>query len=236
MHNLELYLDLNENFNLTLDRFATINIENKHYYYDFLKSIQSDIDKTNTNETKLSLIYDGEKICLDKIACYISDVVNIDFNCKSIISGINKQFTNFLTLTDQLEIRNNYEKCIDELIRRFRDYSDLNIDTNIEISPLSIAKACSPILLDDKINLVDRLIDYVDIVSKVMNNKVIFINSLKLYLEPTELLIFHKYCRDQEIYLILIESNDSSEILDNEQRMIIDKQKCAIYQNFKYKM
>lgn len=61
---------------------------------------------------------------------------------------------------------------------------------------------------------------------------VLFLVSVKLYLDQDELEMLFKYCLDRNLLLVLIESCDSGEILLDEQRVIIDSQKCVIFQNF----
>lgn len=225
-------LEFDNNIKLELTKLTTISIENKHYYYDFITNLGSECRNENYERNVLSLLYDGQKIQLDKTVNFISDFSRIELNSKWINGAILKKLTSFLTHPEESEARGDFERCINRIISDFKIYTDLNIDSEIEIEASDIAKICSPIVIDDKSSLLERLIDYIDLYIELKNTKIIILVSVKLFLNEEEIEFLHKYCLDQELFLILLESCDCSEVMSFEKRIIIDNQMCIIYQNF----
>ena len=140
--------------------------------------------------------------------------------------------TSFLSLSEQKEVRELLQDCLHKIIEDFSLYSDLNLDKNSDLLITEIAKICAPIILDEKTTILERLIEYIDLMLNIKNMSVLFLVSVKLYLDQDELEMLFKYCLDRNLLLVLIESCDSGEILLDEQRVIIDSQKCVIFQNF----
>ena len=89
---------------------------------------------------------------------------------------------------------------------------------------------CMEYYFNNSVNIFDEILkkDLRKYLLKLLKNN----EWLKLYLDQDELEMLFKYCLDRNLLLVLIESCDSGEILLDEQRVIIDSQKCVIFQNF----
>lgn len=232
MKDLQLALELDSCTMLDTSGFTTINIENKHYFYIFIKNLGLECRSEICDRTVLSLFSEGVKLQLSKVVLFVSDYSQIDFNSRPINSAILKKLVSFLATPEELEVRSTFEKCINQIVSDFKEYAGLNIDSNVALQLTDIAKVCSPVVIDDKANLLERLLAYIDLCVELRSVKIIILISLKLYLSDEEISQLHKYCLDQELFLILVESCDCSGILACEKRIVIDSQMCLIYQHF----
>lgn len=232
MREFVISLDLCSSIKIEPFKFLTISIEDKHYFYSFVKFIKQEYKREDTSKKMMNVFCDGSIVNLEKMSCLITDYTEIDFNSKVINSSIIKKLTSFLSLSEQKEVRELLQDCLHKIIADFSLYSDLNLDKNPDLLITEIAKICAPTILDEKTTILERLIEYIDLMLNIKNMSVLFLVSVKLYLDQDELEMLFKYCLDRNLLLVLIESCDSGEILLDEQRVIIDSQKCVIFQNF----
>ena len=77
-------------------------------------------------------------------------------------------------------------------------------------------------------NLLEKLIDYICVISEVFGKKVFVLVNMKSYFTKDELNMLYKKMFYEKIYLLLIENHDNNDIIEEERVTIIDKDMCVI--------
>lgn len=77
-------------------------------------------------------------------------------------------------------------------------------------------------------NLLEKLIDYICVISEVFGKKVFVLVNIKSYFTKDELKLLYKKMFYEKIYLLLIENHDNNDIIEEERVTIIDKDMCVI--------
>lgn len=202
---------------LDSNHITSIEIENKKYFYNFVKSL---FDISNNQKNDDIVFYDSnEKEILPSIEI-INNYFEIDINTKKNISELHKLIVNNLDENMIQELTNNYNK----VCRTFN-----KILGNIEL-PLVIQQEYENDLflkaLKVSINMKDNLLDNLLLIIDVnrllkLYNIIIFVN-LKQYLSKEELKELYKYAIYNNIQILLIDSQSYGTTIEYESKLIID--------------
>ena len=210
--------------------FYTLSIENKKFLYEYLNQLkeQSENDKLEN----FHLLLNNKVLNTEKSISLITDFTNIDFNSKQITNLLYKKFADFLTKGEQTSQIINLESIILNLAEDFRVNSGLNIEYDSTITSSNLNKICSLKISENSNKLLIKLCEYINLLCDLKPLKLFILVFSKHYLGNDELICLYKHCRDKEVRLLLIEGVDNTELLDNEKRLIIDKDLCSITQGF----
>ena len=80
-------------------------------------------------------------------------------------------------------------------------------------------------------NLLERIIDYICVIKDVYGKTVFILINLKSYLTKEELEQLYKKMFYEKINILLIESHDNHDIIEEEKVTIIDNDMCVIYKS-----
>lgn len=217
--NIKYHIELKENI------VNVIILENQRIYS---KLVQELLSQCNGEEGKFVLSEDNKELKISKNMYLISDVFNIDFNQRKIINNIYANLEN-IAIDEKYYIKTNKIKSdiikyIDDLIMEV-DYS-LAYKEDIEIKEL-FKLSNIKIEIYDK-NLLEKIVDYIEILQKICNIKCIVFINLKTFLTPKELEQLYLHCNYNKMHIILLENIKKSK-LKFEKIFILDKDLCEIY-------
>ena len=208
------------------DQSNTLFIIKNHQLYSHLLFLISSIiyDKNKSNEL---LVLDSDKNITSDVLL-VTDPYSIDFNSKnilkemyaliskSIISDEDKNIQ-YQTLTD------NLSKLLDDELSEYNlEFDckyDLTIDNYLKARSLKIVRN-----IDDR--LYDRLIDYIELVTDLINKPVVVLFNCMDYLSDEELKELLKYKNYKHLYLLFIENRDRTLKDVILKRYIIDEDLC----------
>lgn len=208
------------------DQSNTLFIIKNHQLYSHLLFLISSIiyDKNKSNE--LLVLDDNKNITPDVLL--VTDPYSIDFNSKSILkemyaliskSIISDEDKNmqYQTLTD------NLSKLLDDELSEYNlEFDckyDLTIDNYLKARSLKIVRS-----IDDR--LYDRMIDYIELVTDLINKPVVVLFNCMDYLSDEELEELLKYKNYKHLHLLFIESRDRTVKDVVLKRYIIDEDLC----------
>lgn len=215
----------NFNFNVDLDdKINTIIIENT---IEYRKIVNSFINELNIKDGNILLSKDIELLMPDKYLFTFYDYFSFDIN-KYALNKFYKKLKEISMLEYSSETSNLKNK-IEEYVYKITKEYDLYLDISCDLDIIEILKSLNvKIKQYDKLSL-DKIINYMNIISEIFNIKYFVFISVKNYLTEKEILDFYKYIIYNEFNIVLVEPNNVKTIQTKEKTYIIDKDLCEIY-------
>lgn len=201
-------------------------IENPDFLVEMVENIQSFLGKMDSD---ISIVESGEKYkALDKITL-ITDIFNIDFNSKVLQTALMKRIVKSL---------GDYDYKLNELYASstqilFKAMSDINASIDIVdgMDKTAFVKLFSPTIESEYDSLLERLVNYIDVMVEFLDTKcVIFINLFE-YLSREDSVQLYNHCHDKEVVLFVLQSRQKYNF-DNQQLVVIDSDLCEVVANF----
>lgn len=215
----------NFNFNVDLDdKINTIIIENT---IEYRKIVNSFINELNIKDGNILLSKDIELLMPDKYLFTFYDYFSFDIN-KYALNKFYKKLKEISMLEYSSETSNLKNK-IEEYVYKITKEYDLYLDISCDLDIIEILKSLNvKIKQYDKLSL-DKIINYMNIISEIFNIKHFVFISVKNYFTEKEILDFYKYIIYNEFNVVLVEPNNVKTIQTKEKTYIIDKDLCEIY-------
>lgn len=116
-------------------------------------------------------------------------------------------------------------KIFKKVVNKISDNVDIPIDMNKDIQFNEILKFMD-IEISEGDTLFDKLLDYINILGKLRNVKLLMFFNLPLYLSQEKITLIFKQCEYNEIKVLLIGNIDNN--LPVDKKIIIDNQLCEI--------
>lgn len=209
---------------LTEGRVNVIIIENENLFYSMVKEFK---DALSGVETKYLLSDDITEVSLCHNADMITDILAFDPCDKKIISAIyrdiEKNAMNEENYTQTLEIITMVQKYIGDLVDDF----NCPVDIMSELSFSGIIKAANFSFSIQSDTLIERLYDYVRLVSRYMNKTIFTFVNLKPFVSNEDLEKLYAFFEYEKYHLILFEGSEKQHI-PGEKHLVIDKDLCVI--------
>lgn len=215
----------NFNFNVDLeDKINTIIIENT---MEYRKIVNSFINELNVKDGNILLSKDIELLMPDKYLFTFYDYFSFDIN-KYALNKFYKKLKE-ISMLEYLPETSNLKNKIEEYVYKITKEYDLYLDISCDLDIIEILKSLNvKIKQYDKLSL-DKIINYMNIISEIFNIKHFVFISLKNYFTEKEILDFYKYIIYNEFNIVLVEPNNVKTIQTKEKTYIIDKDLCEIY-------
>lgn len=215
----------NFNFNVDLDdKINTIIIENT---MEYRKIVNSFINELNIKDGNILLSKDIELLSADKYLFTFYDYFSFDIN-KYALNKFYKKLKE-ISMLEYLPETSNLKNKIEEYVYKITKEYDLYLDISCDLDIIEILKSLNvKIKQYDKLSL-DKIINYMNIISEIFNIKHFVFISLKNYFTEKEILDFYKYIIYNEFNIVLVEANDLKSLKTYEKTYIIDKDLCEIY-------
>lgn len=215
----------NFNFNVDLDdKINTIIIENT---IEYRKIVNSFINELNVKDGNILLSKDIELLMPDKYLFTFYDYFSFDIN-KYALNKFYKKLKE-ISMLEYLPETSNLKNKIEEYVYKITEEYDLYLDISCDLDIIEILKSLNvKIKQYDKLSL-DKIINYMNIISEIFNIKHFVFISVKNYFTEKEILDFYKYIIYNEFNVVLVEPNNVKTIQTKEKTYIIDKDLCEIY-------
>jgi CRISPR type II-A-associated protein Csn2 len=213
------------NIEVTDASFFTLVIERKEFLLSLLSELRL---QTDGRSGDFHLLLNDRELHFEKSVSAVFDFTNIDFNSKTITNLLTKKFSEFLGLGEQTESISTLEGLIITLTEDFREHSGLNVEYDTVLNAVNLAKVCSLRIMDDKTSLLERLAEYVNLLCDLKPLKLLMLIFGKEFLSEKDIDSLYLHCYDRQVRLLIIEGVDTTKLMMNERRLIIDKDLCTI--------
>ena len=215
--------DLNNEIIFEENKVNLLVVENKKKFVEFIQEI---IKQINGNEGKFFLFDKNTELKIHNKVEIIKD--NLDINNKKILNKIYHELeelsidSEFLLETKNME--SNLLKYIYCLIEKY-DYP-LEIVEGLDLK--EIFKLLSVKLSLCFSNKVEEILEYIDLVSRILKKEIFVLVNLHIFLEKDDIVALCRECFYKKIKLLFVE-NQKPDIINNEERLfIIDNDLCEI--------
>ena len=218
------YPEISGYFDTEYGKISTLVIENQ----SFFREVTEDICNQIAGDKGRSVIGNGGDKPLDfsKNAELLSAFVPFEINKKTLVSKI--------TSALEREAQNGYQydktmSLLTEIEKYMEDISS-SFDCNLyftKITSSALIRAVGVEIADDYLSLAEKIIDYMELVREFDRDKLFFTVNLRSYIDDTETEYFMKTAIIHKYNLIMIENKEYN-ILENENRRIIDVDLCEI--------
>lgn len=170
-----------------------------------------------------------EEIEISKNVELVIDCFNLDFNQKKILNKV-YNYLKHLSMGDKYylktsEIQMTIFRYLEELISS----SEHPLVYAADLDIISIFKSADLKIETNYDTLLEKLVDYINIVQEYCGMSCIIFVNLKTYLAEEELKQLYVYASYKKIHIMLLEGRLYNEILDLEKVFILDNDLCEIY-------
>lgn len=201
------------------DYINVVEIENKKYFYRFVKDIYTISAEGMTNDITF-FEDDKEKNVNGKIKVF-SDFFNFEFDSKKYSNDISKYVSTNIDDGERnvlLSLCNKIVKIYTKILNNID--LPLNVDTDITIENITKFVKVS---IRNSNELLESLLLLIDLERVLLTKNILFFVNLKQYLSKTELLELYKYAIYNKIEIVLIDSQGYGGTMKYEKKYIIDE-------------
>lgn len=208
------------------DKVCVIQIENKRCYRELL--CEMFYQSNHTLEGRFLVTEEAKSFDLGKDVHIVTDVLSIDSNQRKILAKLYQRLETDALESDfyleTQEILANMQKFIALLT----DNETIALNFKDAINLQDLFKIADVKVECENIKLLEKILDYLEVVQEFLKPKCIIIVGLKQFFEKKEIEEIYKFAVYREIRLILIENGLDEEIYDLEKKIIIDCDLCEI--------
>ena len=202
-------------------KINVLEIYNKKF---FRKMIEILIGEEEAEDNEIVLLDNEKRVDLKKNVFVLTDLFNIDFNSKKIITKIyNELIENIKKRQDDelenltIKLRNYLIEEINELPFEFNINSELEINDLLKVFNLKIDTTCYT-------TIVEKIEFIINIIANLKIASILVIPNLKVYLDKEEIIEIYKYSLYNNIKVLVLENSSNENIENYEIKNIIDKE------------
>lgn len=200
-----------------------LQIQDKKLFTNVINSLNDNINNIEDTKERIIILEGDTEIKIEKEVLMIIDVFNIDFNQKKIQSALyNKiekiykqefeRMSEFQTIFQKLQL--NVLDVFNEFPFEFNYKESIGIQEYLKLLGLKIS--------NNKGKITDTIFSLIDVVKYLSVTKILIFVNLKLYLIDDELKEIYKYAMYKKVNILLIETGEEKEPLENEKILYID--------------
>lgn len=204
------------------NKINVIVIENQKL---FRKTVCEFIEQAENKVGSFVLSEKFEPIDFSKKTAVVSDVFNIDFSSKKILSKINQNICeNFPEDEKFYKVRN----LLNEIGSGILSEADFDLQFSEVEFPEDIIKIFDFRINDSEMELIDKITEYMKIQRIFFGKEIFIFVNLKSCFSEEETENFYQWVFYNKFHVILIESFQRGIPLSCEETVIIDKDLCEI--------
>lgn len=194
----------------------------------FMRSIIAGLVQSDCGYTSNFFLYNGnESVNLKNNFEVITDYFSIDFSNKKIISALTKRIMALESEETIYKMIENNNQGIIKLFDKINELLPVNIEYNYNLGISEYTKAVSVVPQKTYTNEIEKLDDYLKLISELLRVKVVFIVNISQIFTTDEISMLIKSCKYNKLPLIFIESRRfKNDNIDN--TVTIDKDLCEI--------
>lgn len=200
-----------------------LQIQDKKLFTNVINSLNDNINNIEDTKERIIILDNDIEIKIEKEVLMIIDVFNIDFNQKKIQSALyNKiekiykqefeRMSEFQIIFQKLQL--NVLDVFNEFPFEFNYKESIGIQEYLKLLGLKIS--------NNKGKIIDTVFSLIDVVEYLSAAKLLVFVNLKLYPSDDELNEIYKYAMYKKVNILLIETGEEKEPLENEKILYID--------------
>lgn len=218
-------LGFDQLFKISQLKLNIVQIENVYIFRKFVESLTFDcfLDEVVTFfDENLNVINDNEP-------CFsILNIMDLDLNTKKNLNSLNKilQKTTYENFYKDLE---NLKTRISEIVKTISLELEVSISIKDEIKTDDLFKIMEIKFAENQENILEKLINYIIVMSKLQRKYIFLVLHLKEYLTEEEISVLIKELSLHEIFIINFETRDFPIDVGIDNKIVIDSEGCLIH-------
>lgn len=204
------------------DRVYTVVIESTVHYRKILEEL---CGQAEGYEGNFVISENNEPVDFMKSCAVITDLYHINLNERPIINALNtdivKQYVGSELAENTIQTLNSFGSCVCQ-----NSQFTIAFDTSLQL--LNAVKCVGFQIDDQRMSLLEKLLEYCYLSIDLLKKKMVIINGLKEAVSTEEYFQFIESVFDRKIPLLLLEHNVHPEMDDRKNTIIIDKDLCRI--------
>ena len=218
-------LGFDQLFKISQLKLNIVQIENVYIFRKIVEILTFDcfLDEVVTFfDENLNVINDNEP-------CFsILNIMDLDLNTKKNLNSLNKilQKTTYENFYKDLE---NLKTRISEIVKTISLELEVSISIKDEIKTDDLFKIMEIKFAENQENILEKLINYIIVMSKLQRKYIFLVLHLKEYLTEEEISVLIKELSLHEIFIIDFETRDFPIDVGIDSKIVIDSEGCLIY-------
>ena len=200
-------------------------IENVGFFQNFLCQMLQQIE--GVCESSIFLTEEDKILSWEKNVEIIINPFQLDINQKRVINRLYQNLNNIVQEKGYYIKLNELSAEITGLLTEIEYDADISLEYSMNIEAVQIFKMMDVKIEMEGKTLLEKLIEYIKILSELLQYKLVIFVNIKSYLNEEELRLLYQAAHYAKIHVLLIESCERKTIL-NENRIIIDNDMCEI--------
>ena len=218
-------LGFDQLFKISQLKLNIVQIENVYIFRKFVEILTFDcfLDEVVAFfDENLNVINDNEP-------CFsILNIMDLDLNTKKNLNSLNKilQKTTYENFHKDLE---NLKTRISEIVKTISLELEVSISIKDEIKTDDLFKIMEIKFAENQENILEKLINYIIVMSKLQRKYIFLVLHLKEYLTEEEISVLIKELSLHEIFIINFETRDFPIDVGIDNKIVIDSEGCLIH-------
>lgn len=207
----------------TEEYINVLQIQDKKLFTNVINSLNDNINDIEDTKERIIILDNDTEIKIEKEVLMFIDVFNIDFNQKKIQSALYNKIEKIYKqeFERMSEFQTIFQKLLLNVLDVFNEFPfEFNYKESIGIQ--EYLKLLGLKISNNKGKITDTIFSLIDVIEYLLIAKILIFVNLKLYLIDDELKEIYKYAMYKKVNILLIETGEEKEPLENEKILYID--------------
>ena len=207
----------------TEEYINVLQIQDKKLFTNVINSLNDNINNIEDTKERIIILDNDTEIKIEKEVLMIIDVFNIDFNQKKIQNALYNKIEKIYKqeFERMSEFQNVFQKLQLNVLDVFNEFPfEFNYKESIGIQ--EYLKLLGLKISNNKEKIIDTIFSLIDVVEYLSIAKLLIFVNIKLYLGNDEIQEVYKYAMYKKVNILLIETGEEKEPLENEKILYID--------------
>ena len=207
----------------TEEYINVLQIQDKKLFTNVLNNLNDNINNIEDTKERIIILDNDTEIKIEKEVLMIIDVFNIDFNQKKIQNALYNKIEKIYKqeFERMSEFQNVFQKLQLNVLDVFNEFPfEFNYKESIGIQ--EYLKLLGIKISNNKEKIIDTIFSLIDVVEYLSIAKLLIFVNIKLYLGNDEIQEVYKYAMYKKVNILLIETGEEKEPLENEKILYID--------------
>lgn len=219
-----VYYDYNIEIDFSYGKITNVVIENPLVLYGFIMGLWHTINK---HEEKISVFDNFEKMDFTKITDLIFSPLELTYRKKDIQKRMIEGMLEEITESDlSFKFSEAYAALL-EIVKQVKMNCEYEIDFDENLELKKLIKCFDIHLQEPSGNFLKRLIEYISVTAKLMNNKIFFLLGGFNFINDGEYNLLEKHAAYEDVAIINIEGKQNN-LKSLENQYIMDVDLCEI--------
>lgn len=217
--------ELNRTIEFQENQINELIIENAQLFCRFLEQILQQVN--GTGDDIIFLSEEDKILSWEKNVEVVVNPFQLDINQKKILNRLYQNLSDIVQENGYYVKLNELSAEMIKLVSEIEYSAGISLTHSMNVEALHIFKMLDIKIEADGKSVLERLIEYMKVVSELLHYKLLVFVNLKSYLNKEELEMLYQTAYYEKLHVLLLESSERNYSL-GESRVLIDRDMCEI--------